>query len=184
MASNAARGARAKARTKKWLQARGWQVADLELVRWIGTAGGRFPVKRDQFASDLLAVNESDVCFVQIKSGEAARGGTFPAARRAFEAFTFPPGVVRAIVAWPPRARAPRVVLVKPAKPAESAVYGEAKDSEEQIGITGKDGQWYASRSVEKRIAYQRKRPAYEGSAVTDTAGHGTGATRDTRSVR
>lgn len=111
MSSNAQRGAYFKNRTKRWLVAQGWQVAELEIVRWIYRPGGsRLPVKRDQFASDLLAMNASTLVFVQVKGGEAARGGTFPAARRAFARFVFPPGIERWVVAWAPRVRQPRVV--------------------------------------------------------------------------
>lgn len=110
MASNASRGARAKSRTKAWLIAQGYQVADLEQVYWIFTPAGRVPRKRDQFASDLLAVNGAHVVFVQVKSGESARGGTFPAARREFAKFVFPPASRQFVIAWPTRARVPRLV--------------------------------------------------------------------------
>lgn len=112
MATNVSRGAAAKGRTKKYLQAQGYQVADLEVVRYIFGKGGRMPVKRDQFGSDLLAVNELEVVFVQVKSGVTAKGGTFPEARREFAKFVFPAGAVRRIIAWPPRARQPRVIDV------------------------------------------------------------------------
>ena len=85
MATNVSRGAAAKGRTKKYLQERGYQVADLEVVRYIFAKGGRMPVKRDQFGSDLLAVNDLEVVFVQVKSGKTATGGTFAGARREFE---------------------------------------------------------------------------------------------------
>lgn len=111
MRSNAARGAYYKGRTRKWLTTLGWQVADMEIVRWIHRPGGRpIPVKRDQFGSDLLAMSGARLIFVQVKGGEAARGGTFPAARRAFAEFKFPPLVECIVVAWSPRARAPRIV--------------------------------------------------------------------------
>lgn len=112
MATNVSRGAAAKGRTKKWLQSRGWQVADLEVVRWIMSPRGRVPIKRDQFGSDLLAVGDTEIMFVQVKSGKTATGGTFPDARREFAKFTFPAGAVRRIIAWPPRARHPRVIDV------------------------------------------------------------------------
>lgn len=112
MATNVSRGAAAKGRTKRYLIERGYQVADLEVVRYIFGKGGRMPVKRDQFGSDLLAVSDVAVVFVQVKSGESARGGTFPDARREFAKFTFPTGAVRRIIAWPPRARQPRVIDV------------------------------------------------------------------------
>lgn len=107
--SNVARGARAKARTKVWLTKQGFHVADLEVVRWVWTPRGRLPIKRDQFASDLLAVDETRVVFVQVKSGASAKGGTFPRARREFATYTFPAWVDRWIVAWAPGARRPRV---------------------------------------------------------------------------
>lgn len=127
MASNASRGAAAKARTKKWLQAHGYQVADLERVHWIFTPKGPLPTKRDQFGADLLAVpmtdrgawlglggvGPSDVVFVQVKSGKSAIGGTFPDARRKFAEFSFPRTTAQVVIAWPPRARVPRIVVCK-----------------------------------------------------------------------
>lgn len=116
MPSNVAKGAYYKGRTRKWLIARGWQVADLEIVRWVYRPGGSpIPVKRDQFGSDLLAVNDRHVVFIQVKGGKAAAGsGTFPAAQRIFEQFTFPSGTQCWIVAWAHRARYPRIVTVHP----------------------------------------------------------------------
>jgi hypothetical protein len=110
--SNAQRGAYYKARTKQWLERLGYQVAAMEIVRWIPRDGEKpIPVKRDQFASDLLAMNATEIIFVQVKSGRGATpGGTFPEAREKFEAFTFPLSVQRWIVAWPRGARTPRVV--------------------------------------------------------------------------
>lgn len=110
MASNVSRGARAKARTKAWLIARGYQVADLEKVYWLFKAGARIPIKKDQLGCDLLAVSAGNVLFIQVKSGRAAIGGTFPDARRTFAQFTFPAFTKQLVIAWPPRARVPRIV--------------------------------------------------------------------------
>lgn len=113
MASNASRGAAAKNKTRKWLNERDYTVLDLEIVRTIWKSGRpAFSVKKDQMASDLLAVGHGAVIFVQVKSGESARGGTFPAARREFGTFTFPPSTRQVIMAWPPMARVPRIVEV------------------------------------------------------------------------
>jgi hypothetical protein len=126
MPSNAERGARAKGRTKKWLEARGYQVADLEKVHWIFMpSGNRIPTKKDQMASDLLAVatrnvepyaittgQDALVLFVQVKSGKSASGGTFPDARRKFAAYTWPSCTTQVVIAWPPRARHPRIVVM------------------------------------------------------------------------
>lgn len=124
MASNASRGAAAKSRTKKWLIARGYQVADMEITRTIWKEGKpAFTVKRDQLGADLLAVNAKRVVFVQVKSGASAAGGTFPAARREFDKFVFPPMANVLIVAWPPRARKPRLIAVKAAGEFEELNY-------------------------------------------------------------
>ena len=108
--SNVSRGAYYKARTRKWLERGGWQVADLEVVRWVGFPK-RFPVKRDQFGADLLALHTTGlgVWFVQVKGGKSATGN-FPEARRAFARFTFPPTCRPVVIAWTPRAREPRIV--------------------------------------------------------------------------
>lgn len=113
MASNASRGQRAKERSKKWLERRGYTVGYLERVRFIFRGGRPIPRKQDQFASDLLALGHDTVLFVQVKSGDSARGGTFPAARRAFGAFRFPAACRLLIMAWPPGARVPRLVEVE-----------------------------------------------------------------------
>lgn len=120
MPSNAQRGAYYKGRTKKWLAGMGFQVANLEEVRWIYRFGKPpMPVKRDQFGSDLLAMSDKEIIFVQVKGGKSAVGGTQPAARRKFAEFRFPhlihavegkTALRRWVVAWAPRSREPRVV--------------------------------------------------------------------------
>lgn len=114
MASNAGKGAYYKGRTKKWLEDHGWQVADLEVVRMVYAPGRPpFPTKRDQFASDLLAVNVNEIAFIQVKGGAMCAGNSrFPEARAAFRAYTFPAGVRCLIFAWAPRSREPRIISV------------------------------------------------------------------------
>lgn len=132
MASNVSRGAAAKSRTKKWLIARGYQVGNMEEIYWIYNPKDRrmIPRKKDQFGSDLIALcPRRGVMFVQCKSGESTRGGTFPAARREFAKYAFPEtGLIRrVIIAWPPRAREPRVMLVSGAQ-ADNFVEVEAPE--------------------------------------------------------
>lgn len=111
MISAVAKGQYWKGRTKRFLEERGYQVAFLERVLWLQTARGRIPVKRDQFASDLLAVNTDEVIFIQVKGG-ATRRSQLAAARKAFAQFAFPAGTQQWIVCWAPRARLPEVVVV------------------------------------------------------------------------
>jgi hypothetical protein len=112
--SNAGKGAYYKARTRKWLEARGYAVADLEIVRTVLLPGRKpFPVKRDQLGSDLLAVRGDKIVFVQVKGGAQCEGkGQFLPAQREFNKFQFPRFVGRVIVAWAPGARGPRFVSV------------------------------------------------------------------------
>jgi hypothetical protein len=108
--SHVSRGAYYKNRTRKWLAAGGWQVADMEVVRQVGPPDRRFAVKRDQFGADLLAMSGSKILFVQVKGGATAARGNFPEARRAFAAFRFPSFARRIVIAWLPGARQPRIV--------------------------------------------------------------------------
>src|SRR5215831_8611271 len=111
MPSAVAKGQYWKARTKRFLEAQGYQVAFLERVLWVHAPQGRLPVKRDQFASDLLAVNATTVIFVQVKGG-VSRGSHLAAARQAFAAYAFPAGTQQWLVLWAPRARHPEVIVV------------------------------------------------------------------------
>ena len=83
MPSSAKIGAYYKTRSRKWLEARGWQVADMEVVRTVWTrrhsALKSFAIKRDQFGSDLLAMDSTQCMFVQVKGGKTAVGN-FPLA--------------------------------------------------------------------------------------------------------
>ncbi|HEY5658139.1 MAG TPA: hypothetical protein VIY27_10160 [Myxococcota bacterium] len=131
MATNRAKlGAYYKGRTKRWLMADGWQVADLEVVRWIPRPGGELlPVKRDQLGSDLLAVcPDRGVVFVQAKGGETWRKN-IAAARKEFWRFEFPEESQQWIVGWSPRARRPDVIVVERESEA-AAAYRARREAE------------------------------------------------------
>ena len=109
MSSAVAKGARYKAKTRRWLEQRGYQVVDLEIVRWVHTPRGRIPIKRDQLGSDLQAVSKAELIFIQVKGGK--RGAqNLASARREFAKYVFPPFAKLWIIAWPFRAREPRVI--------------------------------------------------------------------------
>lgn len=131
MKSNAARGAYYKSRTRKWLLDQGYQVLDLEVVHWIHKPDGeRIPVKRDQMASDLLAIKGDAIIFIQVKGGASAAGGTFPAARRKFAEYSFPSTVQCWVIAWPIRSREPRIVT------CERTADGEITSSEARFKVS------------------------------------------------
>ena len=131
MTSSAQRGSYYRAKTKRWLESKGYQVADLEKMHWIFRAGQpALATKRDQFASDLLAVSARSVIFVQVKGAGAARGN-FPEARRRFATFQFPPWTRQWVIAWPSGSRVPRIVEMR--RPID----GEAQESREDTAAHG-----------------------------------------------
>jgi len=168
--SNVSRGAYFKGRTRKWLIARGYDVADMEIVRWVYRPGGNpIPVKRDQFASDLIAMNAHGIVFIQVKGGKQAIGeGQFHAARRLFDTFVFPDGVQLWIVAWAPRVREPRII-----------VHAQRKDShgkeEVRQGPTTQEGDGHPFPRLEagELIAYEGQ--PRQGPAPTSPTGAGNG---------
>ena len=108
MKSNAQKGSYFKTKTKKWLEAQGYQVGFLERMFMLFIKGRMIPIKRDQFGSDLLAVSEDDIIFVQVKMGK----DNVASARKEFDKFVFPCFSQRWIVAWEPRVREPIVIKV------------------------------------------------------------------------
>lgn len=110
--SNVARGAAWKARTRRWLEAQGYLVADMEIVRNIWTPKGMFPQKRDQFASDVWGVcGRRGYLWVQVK-GYSTHRPSLAAAKRALLEYPCPPATRKVIVVWKLRAREPDVVEV------------------------------------------------------------------------
>lgn len=108
MPSASAKGNYYKLRTKKWLEAKGYRVAFLERLMWLPPKhpGGRMvPIKRDQFGADLLAVNDGEVIFVQVK----LNGKNVAAGRHEFAKHVVPVFTQQWIVVWEPRAREPEV---------------------------------------------------------------------------
>ena len=114
--SAVAKGSYYKGRTVTWLEAQGYKVGHLERMFLIHKSPARLkpgesptmPVKRDQFASDLLAVNAEQILFVQVKLG---RDGIWKA-RAEFATFPCPPPARQWIVIWERGAREPEVIDV------------------------------------------------------------------------
>ncbi len=112
MPSTVARGSYYQSKTKRWLEAQGYVVEPLQLMAWIKTSQGLRPVKRDAFASDLLAVSVDRVLFVQAKGGTTWRS-QIAAARTAFLKYPLACGCEQVIFGWSPRAREPEIIPVR-----------------------------------------------------------------------
>ena len=112
MASNASRGAAAKARSKRWIQAQGFEPFDMEIQRVVFTPNGMIPTKRDQLGSDLGYCTEDIVVFVQVKSGARRIAELLREARKAFSKYRFPRHSRQELHVWRPRARQPEVIVL------------------------------------------------------------------------
>lgn len=112
--SNVATGSHYKGRTVKWLQARGYRVAFLERMFLIHKPADKvregesptFPIKRDQFGSDLLAVSATEIVFVQVKLGR----DHIAAGRAEFSQHLCPPPAKQWLVVWERGGREPEVI--------------------------------------------------------------------------
>ena len=102
-------GAHYKGRSKKWLQAQGHSVADMELVRTVHTGNGVFHTKRDQWGSDLAYFDHDTVVFVQVKGGGKPLSTLLREAGKAFAEHRFPNTCRVELHVWRRLARAPEV---------------------------------------------------------------------------
>ena len=102
-----------KVKTKKWLEKDGYQVEYLEKLQRIFTGAKLFYVKKDLFASDILAMNEQDIIFVQVKSGKNTTGISIKKAIQEFQKYQFPEFVKRWIVVWRDKQKEPEVIEVE-----------------------------------------------------------------------
>ena len=66
-------------------------------------------IKKDQFASDLLAVSSEEIIFVQVKLNKK----NIADAVKEFNKFVFPDNAERWIGVWTPRAREPEIITVE-----------------------------------------------------------------------
>ena len=107
--SNVAKGNYYKAKTKKLFIDRGYQCEYLEQIKWIFTPTGRFPMKKDLFASDGLAMNGKELIFWNSKLGCDSLNSEM----KKYDEYLFPPFVTLAIVAWKPRCKKPRIMYRK-----------------------------------------------------------------------
>ena len=100
------KGSYYKARTKKWLEGKGYQVGFLERMFMLYIKGKMIPIKRDQFGSDLLAISKDELIFVQVKLNKKNIAGAY----KEFDSFIFPPFAKKWIVVWTPRVKEPEVI--------------------------------------------------------------------------
>jgi hypothetical protein len=91
-----------KYKLKKRLVDEGYCVEYLEKVQRIPDGkGGILNIKRDLFASDMLAMKIDELVFIQLKSGKTGKKN-IASAFKEFEKYPFPPFVKKWVVLYEP----------------------------------------------------------------------------------
>ena len=107
-----AKGNYYKYKTKKFFEEQGYSVDFLERTYRVYAKGKLIPVKKDVFASDVLAMGNGEIIFVQVKGGKSTTGINIKKAIEEFNKYPFPDYVKRIIVIWRERAREPELLEV------------------------------------------------------------------------
>ncbi|MCX7641220.1 MAG: hypothetical protein N2Z20_01120 [Elusimicrobiales bacterium] len=102
-----------KKKTKEFLEKQGFVCEYLEKLQRIYDKGKIIFVKRDIFASDILAVNKEKIIFVQVKSGSKNTGINYKKAIDEFLKYPFPEFVDRWIIIWKERQKEPQIIDIK-----------------------------------------------------------------------
>jgi hypothetical protein len=95
-----------KLKTKKWLQADGYEVGSLETNQRLFIKGRMIFIKRDLWGADLIAKNDKEMIFIQCKTNK----GDVNKGLKELNTTVWPAFIKRWVVIWPLRAREPEVV--------------------------------------------------------------------------
>jgi len=108
-----------KKKTKDWFIKEGYVCEYLEKLQRIfitpnkKNKGKLIYIKRDLFASDILAMKSDKVIFVQVKSGGKKTGIDIQKAIKEFNKYPFPKFIDRWIIVWQDRQREPEIIDMK-----------------------------------------------------------------------
>ena len=111
MTSSVKKGNYYKVKTKEYFIEKGYVVEYLEKYQsiFIPKTKKVFHIKKDLFASDILAMNGEDIIFINSVLGKEHLAEHI----REFQKYPFPKFVKRWIVAWTPRVKEPDIVIVE-----------------------------------------------------------------------
>lgn len=106
--NNTKRGNFNRNKTKKHFEKLGYDVAVVEQSRFFAFGGRRWVKKSDCFGADLLAMDGSELVFIQCKTGAPKKAEC----AKEFSKWKFPKNKIvrRVIVCWKLRARVPAII--------------------------------------------------------------------------
>ena len=111
--SNVGKGNYYKKKTKDWFLAQGYKCEYLESLRSIWTPKGFLYKKNDLFASDGLAISDTEIIFWNSKGGAKENiNQMITEGIKKYQEIHFPHFVKRQIIAWIPRAREPQIINI------------------------------------------------------------------------
>lgn len=97
MRSSKQKGDYYRRKTVKYLEEKGYQVATIEKLQRCFINGKVLFLKKDVFGADLLAMNEKEIIFVQVKFRSDHSNQT-KAVREEFNKYVWPPHVKRQLI--------------------------------------------------------------------------------------
>jgi len=98
------KGQRSKYKSKKYLSERGYWCEYSEFF----LSQGKIKIKKDLFFSDMIAVREDRILFIQIKSNK----NDVRRAAKDFKDLNLPPNCYKIIMLWEDRAKKPKIIKV------------------------------------------------------------------------
>jgi len=99
--------------TKDLLEKLGFKCEYLEKSQRIFTKNKLIFIKKDLFASDILAISKEKIIFIQVKGGKKKTGIDIKKAIQEFKKYPFPDCVDRWIVIWREREKEPTIIDLK-----------------------------------------------------------------------
>lgn len=96
-------------KTKKHLEADGYEVVNMEQSQRIWTKKGTIFIKKDIWGADLCAKNDKEIIFIQVKANK----GDISKGIKELKKTVWAKFIKLWVVYWQPRAREPEIIEIQ-----------------------------------------------------------------------